>query len=104
MAGRVILATVAGSRANQRLVVSIVQSESGQTTIEIQEQHHGEGVGWFDQRTLALDPRQWQQLQSILGAAPEAASIAAEAGRAPDVVPFHAAPPPARRWAAGGHG
>jgi hypothetical protein len=104
MAGRVTLATVSGFRTNQRLVVSIVQGAHGRTAIEICEQHHGEGVGWFDQRTMTLDPREWQQLQSILGVAPESAQIAAAAECAPEVIPFTHTPTPPRRSVASGRG
>lgn len=105
MSGRVILATVAGSRANERLVVAIVQGEQGRTTIELCEQHHGEGIGWFDQRSVTLDPRAWQQLQAVLGATPEAAMIEAEARRVPEIIPFGTPPEsPLRRSAVGGRG
>jgi hypothetical protein len=104
MSGSVPLATIAGTRPNQRLLVAIAQGDDGRTTIELREQHYGEGVGWFDQRTVTLDPREWQQLQTILGAAPESASIAAEAARVPAVIPFRTMTDPPRRSVAGGRG
>lgn len=104
MSGRATLATVAGIRSNQRLVISIIQGELGRSSIEIREQHHGDGVGWFDQRTMTLDPREWQQLQQILGAAPEAAMLMAEAATAPEIIPFQVIPQPPRRQIAGGRG
>jgi len=35
--------------------------------IELREQHYAEGIGWFDQRTLTLNSRQFKQLRMIFG-------------------------------------
>jgi hypothetical protein len=42
------------------------------------QQHHAEGIGWFDQRTFRMDPRQWQQLQHALGTKGRLLDAAAE--------------------------
>ncbi len=67
MAARTILATLAGSAPNERLQVALLQSDDGGLLIDLREQHFAEGIGWFDQRTMELEPRQFRQLQAILG-------------------------------------
>ena len=67
MAGRTVLATLGGKGPSQRLEVSLSQGEDGRLLIDLREQHHAEGIGWFDQRRLELDPRQFQELQAVLG-------------------------------------
>ena len=65
MAGRTVLATLGGKGPSQRLQVSLSQGDDGRLLIDLREQHHAEGIGWFDQRRLELDPRQFQQLQAV---------------------------------------
>ncbi|MBX6316470.1 MAG: hypothetical protein IRY99_26695 [Isosphaeraceae bacterium] len=67
MAQRTPLATLPGSAPHERLLVELRQRGDGRLVIELREQHHAEGIGWFDQRTLALEPRQFRMLQSVLG-------------------------------------
>ena len=66
MPGRTVLATLGGRGPSQRLQVSLSQGDDGRLLIDLREQHHAEGIGWFDQRRLELDPRQFQQLQAVL--------------------------------------
>jgi hypothetical protein len=49
------------------LVVSLVQRTDGRLAVDLREQHHAPGIGWFDQSTLQLDPRQLRQLSDLLG-------------------------------------
>jgi hypothetical protein len=67
MTARTRLAMLPGSAPCERLEVNLVQDGDGRLRIELRQQHYGEGVGWFDQRTIALDGQQWQALQVILG-------------------------------------
>ncbi len=67
MTGRTVLATLGGRAPAQRLQVSLVHADDGRLLIDLREQHYAEGIGWFDQRRLELDPRQFQQLQAVLG-------------------------------------
>ncbi len=102
MASQTILATLPGAGPHQRLQVILSQQADDALLIELCEQHHGEGIGWFDQRRLRLDPRQWRQLQAVLGRGEAAEQIetAADAPRA--TLPFPGpAPRPSRRTAAG---
>ncbi len=102
MTGRTVLATLDGSRPCQRLQVSLAQADDGHLWIDLREQHYAEGIGWFDQRRLELDPRQFQQLQAALGLKAELPSVAAEQS---SIIPFPGpAPAVARRPAAGERG
>lgn len=67
MAARTVLATLPGSAQGQRLEVALVQGRDGRATIELCEQHHAAGIGWFGQRSLVLEPSQWRELQAVLG-------------------------------------
>ncbi len=94
MAGRTVLATLGGKRPWQRLEVGLSQGDDGRVLIDLREQHHAEGIGWFDQRRLELDPRQLQQLQALLALEPAVLGGAFE--DEPATVPF---PGPAAREA-----
>jgi hypothetical protein len=84
MGGRTVLATIGGRGPAQRLQISLVHAEDGGLLIDLREQHHAEGIGWFDQRRLELDPRQFQQLQAVLGLK----SVYSAAREVPATIPF----------------
>jgi len=86
MGARTILATLPGSAPYQRLQVGLEQCGDGRLAIDLREQHFAEGIGWFDQRTLSLDPRQFQQLQAVLGL--KAACLEEAAAEVPATIPF----------------
>jgi hypothetical protein len=86
MAARTILATLPGSAPYQRLQVGLEQRGDGGLAIDLREQHFAEGIGWFDQRTMSLDPRQFQQLQAVLGL--KAALLEDAAEEVPATIPF----------------
>ncbi|MBV8606860.1 MAG: hypothetical protein JO034_05275 [Singulisphaera sp.] len=92
MSGRTVLATLAGSSPLQRIQVTLAQHEDGRLSIELRDQHFAEGIGWFDQRALDLDPRQFRQLQAVLGSRTSVLTLSEEEPRA--TVPF---PGPATR-------
>ena len=101
MSKRTILATLGGRGPSQRLQVGLSQADDGRLLIDLREQHHAEGIGWFDQRRLELDPRQFQQLQAVLDLKPDALGLTTL--DAPATVPFPGpAPDGERRRAAGG--
>jgi hypothetical protein len=66
MVSRTTLATLPGHAPHQRLRVGLVQGRDGRLSLELCEQDHAEGIGWFDQRTLRLDPQQLRQLKAVL--------------------------------------
>ncbi len=86
MVARTILATLSGSGPHQRIEVGLVQRADGRLAIDLCEQHHAEGIGWFDQRTLALDPRQFRQLKAVLGL--NSSALAAFEDETPATIPF----------------
>jgi hypothetical protein len=87
MASRTTLATLPGRAPHQRLQVELVQGRDGRLALELCEQDHAEGIGWFDQRTLQLDTRQLRHLKGLLG--PALAALDAEADDdAPASLPF----------------
>ena len=68
MTGRTVLATLGWPRSVAAAAGQPVRRvTTGGLLIDLREQHHAEGIGWFDQRRLELDPRQFQQLQAVLG-------------------------------------
>ncbi|CAN5859299.1 hypothetical protein BH23PLA1_BH23PLA1_10950 [soil metagenome] len=96
---RTILATLPGSAPCQQLQVALEQQGVGELVISLVEQHYAEGIGWYDQRSLRLEPRQWQQLQAVLGSKRAASAIEADtdSAEACATIPF---PGPAIAWPA----
>ncbi len=100
MAHRTVLATIAGSSPHQRLEVAITQGGDGRLAIDLRDQHYAEGIGWFDQRTLALDPRQFRQLKAVLGM--NSSALAAFEDEPPSTLPFPGPSTPQRARPAAG--
>ena len=67
----VILAEIPGSCDNERLLVVHRHGQNrhgeGYTRIELRQQTWGEGIGWFTQNTMPLEPQQVGQLRGALG-------------------------------------
>jgi hypothetical protein len=60
------LGWIDGSDADQRLELTLVQNAAGIVELVMSEQHFAEGIGWFAQRSLSLDPHQVSQLKRML--------------------------------------
>ncbi len=60
------LGWIDGSSAEERLELNLVQDGSGSVEFVMSEQHFADGIGWFTQRSLSLDPHQVTQLKRIL--------------------------------------
>lgn len=86
MGSRTILGTLSGPAPRERLQVELVQRRDGRLVIDLRQQHYAEGIGWYDQRGIELDPRQLRQLQAMLGA--QAPRIEAELDASPVLLPF----------------
>ena len=86
MVARTVLATLPGSAPYQRLQVALEQCSDGRLAIDLRQQHYAEGIGWFDQRTMSLDPVQFRQLQAVLGL--KAALLDEVAAEVPATIPF----------------
>src|SRR3954453_9615760 len=67
MAEQTVLATLPDSTSSRRLQVVLVRRHDGRIVFGLREQHYSTGIGWFDQRAVELEPRQWCQLGGFLG-------------------------------------
>jgi hypothetical protein len=82
------MAYVMGSSPGQRLVVALEPADTcGRLHVRLTEQNHADGIGWFDQRSLRLDSRQWAQMRGLF-ADIERQFSAAEAHESPATIPF----------------
>jgi len=67
----VTLSTIQGSDENHRLAVVLVTGVPGTalpaSRVELRQQTWGEGVGWFTQTSIALEPEQVAGLKATLG-------------------------------------
>ncbi|QDU31217.1 hypothetical protein ETAA8_63700 [Anatilimnocola aggregata] len=61
-----ILSAIPALSDKERLVVVLVQLPEG-SRLELRQQSYGEGVGWFTQSTVQLEPGQVAQLKNSLG-------------------------------------
>ena len=88
------LATIAGASDNERLLVVLCHQPGQGSTLQLRQQSWGEGVGWFTQNSLPLEPQQVAELRGALGtgnadaarALPRSFSRLAEPGNRPRVV------------------
>ncbi len=96
---QILLADLPGSNPGERLRVAIGQAKDGRLTIDLREQHFAEGIGWYDQRTVSLEPSQFKRLQAVLGL--KGTSWDEPQAEAPATLPFPgssvSAPPRRRR-------
>ena len=67
MQGRTVLAVIPGAGPLERLELALSQRANGRLVFELREQHHAEGLGWYDQRGFELDPAQLRQIQAVVG-------------------------------------
>jgi hypothetical protein len=61
------LATLPGSVENERVLIVLVQSAAG-SQMELRQQSFGDGIGWFTQSSVTLEPAQVAGLKNALGA------------------------------------
>lgn len=54
---------------NERILVVLVQSAGEGSHVEMRQQSFGEGIGWFTQSTIRMEPGQVAALKSALGRA-----------------------------------
>lgn len=62
-----LLATLPGSSDCERLTVVLVHAPGGTSKMSIRQQTWAEGIGWYDQKSIELDPDQLCQLRAVLG-------------------------------------
>ena len=61
------LAALPGSHDCERLTVVLLQGEDGDSRVSLRQQTWAEGIGWYDQKRIDLDPEQLRQLRPVLG-------------------------------------
>ena len=52
---------------NERILVVLVQHPGEGSHVEMRQQSFGEGIGWFTQSTIRMEPGQVAALKSALG-------------------------------------
>jgi hypothetical protein len=62
----IVLSTIGGATDKDRLLV-VLCNQSGESRLELRQQSFGDGIGWFTQSTVALEPSQVAELRSALG-------------------------------------
>lgn len=67
----IILATIPGARDDEQLEVALCQFADG-SKIELRQQTWGEGIGWFTQNRVRLEPQQVGELRGVIGSSPTA--------------------------------
>ena len=61
------IATIPGQNDGERLAVVHILKAEGGSQIELRQQSWGEGVGWFTQNRLPIEPHQLSELRNSLG-------------------------------------
>lgn len=67
-----ILSTIPGSNDRERMLVVVARREQG-TRLILRQQSWGDGVGWYTQKSVEVEPQQLNSLRAALG---EASSVA----------------------------
>lgn len=62
-----VLATLPSSSDRERLVVVLSHAPDGSTQLELRQQSWGDGLGWFTQSSVQLEPEQVAGLRQSLG-------------------------------------
>jgi len=61
------LAMLPGLSDDERLLVVLCQLAEGGSLLELRQQSRGEGVGWFTQSSVRIEPEQVALLRNALG-------------------------------------
>jgi hypothetical protein len=63
----IILATIPGAHEDQQLEIALCHIAGEASQLELRQQTWGEGIGWFTQSRLRLEPHQVSELRGVLG-------------------------------------
>jgi len=66
MKTEILLATLPAASDSDRLQVVLVRS-AATTCVCLRQQTWAENIGWYDQKSIELDPEQVGQLRAVLG-------------------------------------
>jgi hypothetical protein len=64
-----VYSVIEGEVPEERLLLVLVQQSGGRSSIELRQQSWSEGVQWYTQSSICLDPQQVAGLRSALGGA-----------------------------------
>ena len=62
-----VMAMIPGTQAEERLMLVLIQGTQRSSRLELRQQSWGEGVGWFTQSTIEVQPAQVAGLRNALG-------------------------------------
>jgi hypothetical protein len=62
-----VLSILPGANDEDRLAVVLVRARDGSSVISLRQQTWAEGIGWYDQKCLDLEPGQLRGLRAALG-------------------------------------
>ena len=63
----ITLSTLPGTSERERVAVVLIQSATGGSYMELRQQSFGDGVGWFTQSSVTLEPHQVAEMRSVFG-------------------------------------
>ena len=61
-----VLAQLDGENAKEKLELVLRRTEENSTALEVRSLRWGQGIGWYIQKTIVLDPGQVRRLASLL--------------------------------------
>lgn len=80
-----LLTILPAANPDERLAVYLIREEDGASKLSLRQQNWAQGIGWYDQKTMDLDPEQFRQLRSVGAPVASKRRVAAEA---PATIPF----------------
>ena len=66
-AREIVLSTLSGTTDKERLLIVLCNRLGEPSRLELRQQSFGDGIGWFTQSTIALEPSQVAELRTALG-------------------------------------
>jgi len=63
----IVLSTLPGTSERERMVVVLIQAPGTGSFVELRQQSFGDGIGWFTQSSVSMEPHQVAELRSVLG-------------------------------------
>ncbi len=66
-ASEIVLTALPATSEKERVLVVLLQQPGEPSRVELRQQSFGEGIGWFTQSTVHLEPSQLADLRNALG-------------------------------------
>jgi hypothetical protein len=80
-----VLGQLEGENQKEKVELILRQTAEGQAGLEVRSLRWGQGVGWYVQKTIILDPTQVQRLDRLLR---RASIVSRKGGKSGKVIPF----------------